>query len=188
MISEVNQVFKTDPAKFKGEEKERYTIRRNKNLGCVSRQRLGTLVAGNNRRATLGLKTKDSLEMCPPWISLVSFRGPWATRKHPKRSKNKQVMLNTHLRPCFNVFICVSFALSLLLEGPHVVHGNDKNKHSHTLEKEHSQGPCQMNFTSCPTYLVFCKAVGICCWLTCQGNLLQLEESPPNYISFYSQP
>ena len=151
MTSEVNRAFKTEANKFKSEEKERHTIRRNGNLDCDSRQRLEALVAGNSMRATLSLKTKHSLEMCPPWESLATLVGPWATRECPNRSTNEQGMLHTHLWPCFNVYICVSFALLLLLEVPHVRHANDKIEHSYAPEKEHSQGLQQVNFTSCPT-------------------------------------
>lgn len=53
MTSRVNQTLKTEANKFKGEEKERHTIRRNGNLDCDSRQRLAALVTGNSVRATL---------------------------------------------------------------------------------------------------------------------------------------
>lgn len=69
-------------------------------------------------------------------------RGSHGTLNHqktPKKVKNKQVMLNTHLSSCFNVYICASFYHNSFLEGPHIVHRKDKSKYSNTLEKEHSQ-------------------------------------------------
>lgn len=164
MTSGVNWAFKTEAKKSKGKKKERHTIRRKGNLDCDSRQRLEALVARNSMRATLSLKRKHSLEMCPPWESLATLMGPWATRECPNRSTNEQGMLHTQLWPCFNAYICVSFMLSLLLKVPHVLHANDKTEHSYALEKEHSQGLREVNFTSSPKYLEFCKAVWICYW------------------------
>lgn len=164
MKSEGIRAFKPEANKFKGEEKVRHIIRRNRNLDRAVGKGWRHSLQGTVQEQLWVWRESAALEMRPPWESLATLLWPWATRQHPKRSTNEQGMLHIHLWPCFNAYIYMSFMLLLLLEVPYALHANDKTEHSYSLEKEQSQGLRQVNFTSCPTYSEFCKAAWICYW------------------------